>query len=413
MSKDYFKKVKRTFLILPLLKVLLICAELGQRVKRKSSNDHGSKSRILLTGRFDSKNWVVAHVRPLAECDTVSQVFVVCDQEFGTIQNVSWIVPGSRLTRIVGRTLARLATFSLMAFRIKPDLVGGFHLLFNGLFAIGLSNLLGCGSIYVCVGGIPEIKGGGFRSENSVLGGIEGPSPRIERYLYRFVAMVDLVVTMGSGAKKFIQQNTLQRNIHINPGGINQREFSQDRDVEKSIDILFVGRLERVKGLDLLLESAQILKAHYSSSLRIQIVGEGSERARLEALAQDLDIDEIVAFVGRQKDVSARLRASRVFVLTSFSEGLSLALMEALSTGVPVVATNVGDVGDVVTDGLNGSLIDDREPLLVANAIRTWIDASRSDKELAQSVAATAQDLSILSAANRWRFALESTNSIQ
>ena len=90
-------------------------------------------------------------------------------------------------------------------------------------------------------------------------------------------------------------------------------------------------------------------------------------------LARDLNIEKHVLFAGQQSAVETWLRRARVFVLTSDSEGLSLALMEAMMCGLPAVVSAVGDLGDLVEDGVNGYLVEHRSPQAFAEALRSLL----------------------------------------
>jgi L-malate glycosyltransferase len=82
-----------------------------------------------------------------------------------------------------------------------------------------------------------------------------------------------------------------------------------------------------------------------------------------------LGLEQNVTFAWHQENVESWLRRSRIFVLTSDSEGLSLSMMEAMMSGLPAVVSNVGDLGDLVQDGVNGFLVPRRSPQAFADCI--------------------------------------------
>ncbi|MGX0902386.1 glycosyltransferase involved in cell wall biosynthesis [Roseovarius sp. MBR-79] len=120
--------------------------------------------------------------------------------------------------------------------------------------------------------------------------------------------------------------------------------------------LVFVGRLAAVKGVPVLLEAMQGLIADHPG-LRLTLVGDGPERAALEARAEVLRGH--VDFVGykSQDEVAALLREATALVLPSFAEGLPVVLMEALAARVPVVATRIAGVAELVEDGVSGRLV--------------------------------------------------------
>jgi glycosyltransferase involved in cell wall biosynthesis len=116
------------------------------------------------------------------------------------------------------------------------------------------------------------------------------------------------------------------------------------------------GRLNSEKGHDLLLRSFKRLR-HKFPNISLKIAGDGPLREELEQLTQELDLAEHVFFLGYQKDMVEFLRNIDMFVLSSHYEGFGLVLVEAMAAGLPVVATNVGGVGEVVVDGKTGVVV--------------------------------------------------------
>lgn len=125
---------------------------------------------------------------------------------------------------------------------------------------------------------------------------------------------------------------------------------------EPQVRLLFVGRLAPVKGLRILLEA--LAEARQTRpGLSLTIVGDGPDRAALEALAAPLG--DAVIFTGAlsQADVADRLAASDALVLPSFAEGVPVVLMEAMAAGLPVLATQVAGVPELVENGVSGILV--------------------------------------------------------
>jgi glycosyltransferase involved in cell wall biosynthesis len=129
-----------------------------------------------------------------------------------------------------------------------------------------------------------------------------------------------------------------------------------------------VARLEPEKGHPTLLEAwPAVLRSVPDAYLLI--VGEGSRRDALEALARDLRIAHRVVFTGRRDDVPAVTAALDVAVLPSYREAQGLSILEALALSRPVVASNVGGIPEVITDGITGLLVPPHDPDALAAAI--------------------------------------------
>jgi glycosyltransferase involved in cell wall biosynthesis len=162
-----------------------------------------------------------------------------------------------------------------------------------------------------------------------------------------------------------------------------------DPDTPRS-GVIFVGRLTRQKNVNVLLEALALLRRD-GLPLELTIVGDGPERANLKAQAIALGVRAtFVGFVPPDQ-VGGYLRDKRVFVLPSVREGLGLAVAEALTQGVPVVATRSGGIPDLVTDPDAGLLVPPNDPAALAFAIRAVageerfrVGALRAGRQLAE-----------------------------
>lgn len=122
--------------------------------------------------------------------------------------------------------------------------------------------------------------------------------------------------------------------------------------------ILFVGRLAAVKGASLLLEAVANVRAAHPE-LSLTIVGDGPDRTRLEARAAALGLADVVTFLGYQSQpaVAEILEQSDMLVLPSFAEGVPVVLMEAMASRLPVIASRVAGIPELVEHGASGLLL--------------------------------------------------------
>ena len=132
--------------------------------------------------------------------------------------------------------------------------------------------------------------------------------------------------------------------------------------------LVYVGRLEPVKNHVLLLNAFRTALASMPD-LRLWMVGDGSERKRLESLATELGIAAAVTFWGQQLDVAPFFSAADAFVMSSKSEGLPMSLLQAFSLGLPAIVTDVGGMAEVVRLAQAGLVVHASDPGAMAKAI--------------------------------------------
>ena len=149
--------------------------------------------------------------------------------------------------------------------------------------------------------------------------------------------------------------------------GIDLSRFSFSGPCESG-PVVAVGRLSPEKDIPTLLHATAIA-ATQEPSFRLRVFGAGPCLNELEQLCEKLSLRDRVEFAGQATDVAAKLAESRLLVLPSLTEGISLALLEAMAVGLPTVATNVGGNPEVVVDGLTGLLVPKRSAQLLADAM--------------------------------------------
>ena len=181
------------------------------------------------------------------------------------------------------------------------------------------------------------------------------------------------------------------------PASIEEKSAARKRvgiPAEKTI-VLWVGRMAPVKGLDLLLRAWALLPEPERADVLLVMVGEGPERDKLLEMMTQLGLGDSVCLAGAHKTVRDYYWAADLFVLPSRTEGLSGALIEAMASGLPVIASNVGGAIDLVIEDENGSLFiaEDRHQLAqkLAAMIGTsdrWAEMGRRAR---QTVTASAE----------------------
>jgi glycosyltransferase involved in cell wall biosynthesis len=144
--------------------------------------------------------------------------------------------------------------------------------------------------------------------------------------------------------------------------------------------VVTVARLSPEKDVANLVRATAIA-AREEDDLRVEVAGGGSCLEELKGLAAELGVAERVTFLGEVRDVPALLGRARMFVLPSLSEGIPLTVLEAMARGLPVVATRVGGLHEVVADGVTGLLVPPADPAALAGAmVELYNDRYRRDR---------------------------------
>jgi glycosyltransferase involved in cell wall biosynthesis len=160
--------------------------------------------------------------------------------------------------------------------------------------------------------------------------------------------------------------------------GVPETSEKKELPIEtKGLIVGTVARLTRSKGIRYLIEAFSYLHNKYRN-INLVVIGEGEEKKNLERLAQDLKIDDRVFFPGAIPDARLYFKNFHIFVLPSLSEPFGITILEAMSQKIPVIATNVGGIPEIIEDEDTGILVPPKEPLILAQAIERLI----TDEEL-------------------------------
>ena len=225
--------------------------------------------------------------------------------------------------------------------------------------------------------------------------------------------LTDRVVAVGHDTSRVIldiEHVDPSRVITI-PNGVDPEEFRPDRDAQAarrtlgvSPDSLVIGcvaRLALEKDHASLLRAFGLVRARLPEA-ELVLVGDGPLRPSLEGLAASLGLSQHVRFAGARPDIAALLPAFDVFALASRTEGLSLTLIEAAATALPIVATDVGGNAEVVVHGETGLLVAPADCEALATALCTMLTSPQRSAFGARGRARVALHFSLSSMTARY-----------
>lgn len=231
------------------------------------------------------------------------------------------------------------------------------------------------------------------------------PKRAAHRALYRLGTRLvnGVIVVSDETARSYLRSTRgCPAKVHVVPNGVDTERYPAvvDRAGIRSglgLDddhhvMTMVGTFKRQKGHSVLVDAMRELAPRFPG-LHVLLVGDGELRAEIERLVCSAGLSERVHFLGSRRDVPAILAASDSFVLPSLWEGLPIALVEAMASGLPIVATEVSGTSQVMVDGATGWLVPPGDAAALADAVGDLL----AHPQRARRMAATARHR-----VNRW-----------
>jgi glycosyltransferase involved in cell wall biosynthesis len=185
----------------------------------------------------------------------------------------------------------------------------------------------------------------------------------------------DRVVCVSSAsARVALAEGIAPRRIRTLLNGVDPTQF---RPAEGDGPVVAVGRLSPEKDFATLIRAAG-LAARRDPTFRLVIAGSGPCDENLRRLVAEQNLSGTVALIGQVRDVPSLLAGGSAFALSSLTEGVSIAILEAMAAQLPVVATRVGGNPEIVADGRTGRLVPPSDPAALAGALlELWLDPDR------------------------------------
>lgn len=207
-----------------------------------------------------------------------------------------------------------------------------------------------------------------------------------------------VLAVSGNIADRVVEIGARRERVIVQHNGVDGARFSiRDRaEARKSLGIEhdrpvigYVGNIRPVKGSDVLIEAMDhLVKQLGNTDAELWLVGHGEIEAQLKARVTALDLDSRVRFHGRQLHTTIHqwMNALDIFCLPSRNEGCPNVILESLASGKPIVATRVGGIPELVTDGENGYLVPTEDPPALAKALAKALDRTWDPEALRKTV---------------------------
>lgn len=292
---------------------------------------------LLKCGYHDAANFI----KQITKSKFVDEVMVFRDEACGLIEKANY-VEGS--TKNFKRLNIFLRIFQLIAHnRFRPNVIIGIYEIPHGLLAVIFGFLFRRPTIVSIIGnpGYTKLRRG-LRLKITLI----------------IMKMATFVTVTGNNSRQILINSGInEKKIYVLPNTMSFDGF-QKLSIDKEYDLISLGRLSEEKRLDVFVTVVKKLKNSFPE-IKAAIAGIGPEKERIEQLIFDNGLSESISLVGFVKDneLVQFFNKGKVFVLTSETEGFPRTIIQAASCGTPVVSSIVGDIADILEDGVNAKTV--------------------------------------------------------
>lgn len=233
------------------------------------------------------------------------------------------------------------------------------------------------------------------------LGGRDVPRPNPDPPYYRWLYMLlkpiirtiwdnaAAVVACSDGLRNLARTTDTNLKIDVIPDGLDLASFeSGQRKVNpKTVRCLAIGRLIPRKGFQFLIRALPQILNKVSHNFEIEIIGDGPYQEELIGLAENLGVTFYVHFTGTvpYSELPQKYREADIFILPSLAEGMPLVVLEAMGTGLPIIASRVQGIDELVAEGINGALFDAGDVDGLASCLVQLINAGEKRVEMGKA----------------------------
>ena len=223
------------------------------------------------------------------------------------------------------------------------------------------------------------------------------PDPPYYRWLYLLLKPIiqsiwgnaAAVVACSDGLRELARETNSDVKIDVIPDGLDLGRFEPvQRDAcPKKVRVLTIGRLIPRKGFQFLIRALPQIVENAAHDFEIEVVGDGPYQAELLRLSEDLGVASYINFTGSvpYSELPEKYRDADVFILPSLAEGMPLVVLEAMGTGLPIVASRVQGIDELVVEDVNGALFDAGDVDGLAHSLVKLINAGKGRIEMGKA----------------------------
>jgi len=251
--------------------------------------------------------------------------------------------------------------------------------------------------LYANIFGLPAAAFAGvparIANRREIVTGDKSPAQlRCQRLAYKAAHVV--VANSAAARAQLAREGVPEHKLRVIPNGLDLRRYAPAPARGAIRRVVMVANLRAEKGHETLIGAIPAIAARHPDAT-FSFAGNGPRRDALHTLARALGVETRVRFLGECRDVPALLADSDLFVLPSRSEAFPNAVIEAMAAGLPVVASDVGGIPEVVRDGVTGVLVPPDDVPALADAVAGLMDAPRRAAALGQVARDTVEHYSI------------------
>jgi len=305
---------------------------------------------------------LISKLLPLAKNEHVKCIYLFRRTPLECEKTICISPPGIIKKCVVLSELYRILLINWFCIFRKVDVLMGIQFKMHGILA-GVFGLLYRKTV------IQNI----IESENKIY---------LSKLLPFFVKKADFIVTRGENTKNFlIKKGIASKRIFIVPNVFDFEKIPIISNAEKKYDLCYIGSLTASKRIDVLLRALHITKIKYKlTNITLAIVGTGHLEKDIRQLVKELNLQENVFFLASLENVYNILNVSKLFIMTSEFEGFPMAIIEALSCGLPCIVPDITNISTVVKHNYNGMLHQFNDTITIADNIHKLLTENNTYK---------------------------------